>query len=96
MEKIINGKRYDTDRCEELCQWERGGEFVTDLDYGYKALVVAPDGNYLIYYHASIRGRSYGYRHQLKPVTVAAAKELLAEYGSADKYEEIFGKVERV
>jgi len=90
---VIDGKLYDTETAEELCE------------YGYFALFRTKKGNYFccdvlddaqflraktIAMTGNIRKRSY---YAIKKLDLESAKKILAEY-NIEKYIELFGKPE--
>ena len=99
MKKIINGKRYDTDTAEfigykqylypgQLEYWreelyrKRNGEFFL---YG----IGGPASKYGVWEGSSASGAS-----TIKPLSIKEAQEWTEKHLSADRYEEIFSKVE--
>lgn len=48
MKKTINGVRYDTTKCEELCSYTRYSNS-SNLPSAYVHLLLAADGNYLLW-----------------------------------------------
>lgn len=99
MKKIINGKRYDTETAEfigceqylypgQLNYWreelyrKRNGEFFL---YG----IGGPASKYGVWEGSSASGSS-----TIKPLSIKEAQEWTEKHLSADRYEEIFGKVE--
>lgn len=100
MKKIINGKKYDTDSATIVCCYDNG-YFSNDFNYCREELYRKKTGEFFIYGEGganSIYSKSYGKYYsggsEIKPITEAEAKEFVAQYGSVEEYEELFGEVE--
>lgn len=95
MKKIINGLMYDTETAKELVEWDNGLP-AYDLDSVTEILYRKKNGQLFLYgradYPDEITGKDTPCEIIL-PATIDEAKEWAEEKASADKYEEIFGKV---
>lgn len=98
MKKIINGKKYDTDKAAEVGRWDNG-MMPTDMDYIEQALHRKKNGEYFLYSEGGPRtryARSEGYDRwssgwAIEPVTYDEAREWAEAHLPADDYEDEFG-----
>lgn len=99
MNKIINGKRYDTTTANLKGRYEYSNKF--SFSYWKEELYQKKTGEWFLYgdgsacskYSACGDGRSWGIE-KIMPYTESEAKEWAEKYMSADEYEELFGRVE--
>lgn len=100
MNKIINGKRYDTDTAKFIGHAERSHP--RDINYWAEDLYLKKTGEFFIHgvggantryaQPAEQNWRSGG--EKIRPLSLKEAQEWAEKYLSADKYEEIFGILE--
>lgn len=83
MKKIIGGKRYDTETAEFIGyeQYLYPGQ----LNYWREELYRKRNGEFFLY----VSGNA-----EIRPLSIKEAQEWTEKHLSADRYEEIFGKVE--
>lgn len=99
MNKIINGKKYDTETASLKGNFEYGNR--TSFYYWEEELYQKKTGEWFLFgsgqglskYSDCIDGQRWGIE-KIMPYTEEEAKEWAETYLSADKYEELFGKVE--
>lgn len=100
MKKIINGKRYDTDTAKFIGHAERSHP--GDLNYWSEDLYLKRTGEFFIHGEGGARSRYSRQTSQnwwsggekIRPLSLKEAQEWAEKYLDADKYEEIFGKIE--
>lgn len=98
MQRIVNGKRYDTETAEQLCNISRGGYSRSDFQYDDTNLYVTRNGNFFIAGEGGPRSRwaqSYGQNGStggsgLRPISKDDARNLLEQYGDPEQVEEFF------
>lgn len=100
MQKIINGKKYDTETAEEIGD----GYYSSPNDFHYFAetLYRKRTGEYFLHgeggpasrYAVAVDQNSWVGGEKIIPLTIEAAKEWAEEYLSADMYEDEFGEVD--
>lgn len=100
MKKIINGKRYDTEKAEYIgeASYSNPGDF----NHWTEELYRKRTGEYFLYgaggpsskYAVRVELNSWSGGEKLVPITYEEAKEWVEKYLEADKYEELFGVVE--
>lgn len=100
MKKIINGKRYDTEKAEYIgeASYSNPGDF----NYWSEQLYRKRTGEFFLYgeggpsskYAVRVELNSWSGGEKLVPISYDEAKEWAEQYMEADKYEEIFGVVE--
>ena len=97
MRKIVNGKKYDTDTATCVCDISPNGYSQSDFRWEDTYLYRTKNGNWFIageggpmtrWMHQV--GNSYCYGEGLKPVEADYARELLEQFGSAEKMEKYF------
>lgn len=81
MNKIINGRKYDTNTAKEIFE-------CTFLDSSSVTLYQKKTGEFFLYYWGSLSGE------RIEPLTENEAKDWVADKTNADAYEELFGPVE--
>lgn len=97
MIRIVNGKRYNTDTAELLCNISRGSYSRSDFQYDNTDLYVTQNGNFFISGEGGARSRwaqsvpngSTG-GSGLRPIDKADARSLLEQYGSPEQVEAHF------
>ena len=97
MNKIINGKRYDTDTAKELA-WDASNEGRNDFHFWKETLYQKRTGEFFLYgeggamsrYAERIDQNSWSGGSQIIPLTVEAAKKWAEEHLDGDEYEELF------
>jgi hypothetical protein len=100
MKKIINGKRYDTDKAKFIGHAEYSHP--RDLDYWAEDLYLKKTGEFFIHGEGGARSRYSRQAEQnwrtggekIRPLSLKEAQEWAEKYLDGDKYEEIFGKIE--
>ena len=85
MKKIINGKLYDTQTAELVCDWTQ--RMYNDLGYVYYALYRSPRGRYFVY--SARNGHA-----DLELLTRKKAKKWNESCLLADEYIRVFGTPE--
>ena len=101
MNKVIKGKRYDTEKAQEIGYCTGGAEYTNDLYFWRETLYQKRTGEFFLYcegnagsQYASHCGNSSGYGEQIKPISFDNAKEWGEKNLTADEYEKVFGAVE--
>lgn len=100
MKKIINGKRYDTDKAELIGLASYGA--VGDFHHWKEELYRKRTGEFFLYgvggaaskYAERIELNTWSGGEAITPLTYDEAKEWVEKYLDADTYEELFGVVE--
>jgi len=100
MNKIINGKKYDTDTATLIAEWSNNYSG-SDFHYCQEELYRKRTGEYFLYgeggslskYSKQFRNGSVGDCH-IEPFSEKEAKEWAEEHCDGDTYIEIFGDVE--
>jgi hypothetical protein len=95
MIRIVNGKRYNTETAELLCNISRGGYSRSDFAYDDTDLYVTKNGNFFIAGEGGARSRwsqTVGQNQWtggsgLRPIDKADARTLLEQYGSVEQIE---------
>ena len=101
MNKIINGKRYDTEKAKEVGTWEAS----TDpgaLNYCCETLYRKRTGEFFLHgeggprtMYADFRADgSIAWGEQLRPMAYEVAAQWAEEHLTADQYEAVFGPVD--
>jgi len=99
MNKVINGKGYNTETARELAIYENGYPR-NDFKFYEETLYIKKTGEYFLYgegggnsKYGEWHGNSGGPGEAITPLTLKEAKEW-AEQLDGDEYEKIFGAVE--
>lgn len=104
MNKIIKGKRYDTEKAEMVGKWENTWDR-RDLGYYAEELYRKRTGEFFLYFPRGARPDSYerygcldglwaeSTGRALRPLTYEQAREWAERQLDADEYESIFGDV---
>jgi len=100
MQKIINGKKYDTETAEEIGE----GYYSNPNDFHYFAetLYRKRTGEYFLYgeggpasrYAVAAGQNSWMGGEKIIPLTIESAKEWAEKYLGADAYEDEFGEID--
>ena len=100
MNKIINGKLYDTETAKKVGCYDNGYD-CENFHYFYEALYLKKTGEWFLYGEGgpmSDYSEPYGSGwmgiRKIMPYTEAEAKRWAARHLNADKYMEHFGKVD--
>jgi len=98
MRKIIKGKTYDTRTARQIDYWTNGYT-PRDFSYCYESLYLKRTGEFFLHGEGgamSRYGQHFGDMHgsgeQIRPLTVAEAKEWMEQHSTAYKYNEVFGE----
>lgn len=100
MNKIINGKKYNTETAKELGCWDNGFPH-NDFSYCQETLYLKKTGEYFLYGEGGAltqysektwNGSTSG--EVITPLTENEAKKWSEEHLTADEYEMVFGEVE--
>ena len=100
MNKIINGKRYDTDTAKEVGCWENMDD-VRNFDYLGETLYRKRTGEFFLHCeggartpYASFSADGWAGRGEvLRPLSYGEACKWAEAYMTADEYEAVFGEV---
>lgn len=100
MKKIINGKRYDTETAQLIGSTSYSNR--TDFHFWSEELYRKKTGEFFLYceggpaskYGRQIEQNTWSGGEKIIPLTLAEAKEWGEMYLDADKYEQVFGKIE--
>lgn len=101
MKKIISGKRYDTEKAQEIGDaWHGGGP--RDFHYYRETLYRKRTGEFFLYgtgnaaskYSRKVGINEWAGDERLVPLTYDEAREWVEKELDADTYEELFGVVE--
>ena len=100
MRKIINGRKYDTDTAKEICSTNVRNLSKADFNYLCFTLFLKKTGEFFIeketyndleiYLESDIENLEI---HDSRGFLVCDAKDFIAEFGSVEQYEELFGEV---
>ena len=96
MNKIINGKRYDTDRASLVGEDSYSNS--RDFNHWYEALYQKRTGEFFLYgeggpmskYAETIGQNEWSGGEKIMPLSVEAAKKWAEEHLTGDEYEKIF------
>lgn len=100
MNKIINGKRYDTERAKQIAEHSEG--YPRDFHHFTETLYRKKTGEYFIFgeggpasrYAERIEQNTWSGGARIIPLSVESAKAWAEKYLDADEYESIFGAVD--
>lgn len=100
MQKIINGKKYDTGTAAEVAEWHNIPD-VTDFEYCSETLYRKRTGEYFLHGEGGARSRyavshgnnEWGGGESIEPLTYEAARRWAEEHMGAEAYEAEFGEV---
>ena len=98
MNKVINGRKYDTDNAKALHSIRH--RIPGDLEY-YEETLYFDGGKYFLHghggpmshYSVQVELNSWCSGSKIIPLSVQQAKEWCEEHLDGDEYEEIFGKI---
>lgn len=101
MNKIINGKRYDTETAQYIHRVENMPD-MSNFHWCAETLYRKKTGEFFIYgegnaaskYARSIGTNSWGSGERIMPMSYSEAKEWAEEHMTADEYENIFGVID--
>lgn len=106
MEKIIKGKRYNTDTAKKIYWWLDENLPQNDLSFYQEGLFRKKTGEYFLYgygnarskYAQSIGGNSWSGSEKITPLTEAEAREWMERHAPSDECEAAFtpGRIEAV
>jgi hypothetical protein len=102
MIRIIDGKRYNTETAEKLCDISRRGFYRNDFHYDdtylYRtsagAFFISGEGGALSRWSRPIGQNGSGGGDGLRPIDADEARELLEQYGAPEQVEEYFSVVD--
>lgn len=101
MNRIIKGKRYDTETAKEIGYISGGAEFANDFNFWCETLFQKRTGEFFLYCEGGANSRyghwegdSGGWGEKIVPMPVKKAQEWAEENLTGDEYEKIFGKIE--
>ena len=100
MKKIINGKRYDTETAQFIGSASYSNR--TDFYFWSEELYRKKTGEFFLHceggpgskYGRQTKQNTWSGGEQIIPLTLAEAKKWGEKYLDADKYEEVFGRIE--
>lgn len=99
MEKIIKGRKYNTETAQEVCGYSNGLPF-GDFDWVEETLFVKRTGEYFLCAKGGARskyavpdGDFMGGGSEIIPLSEAEAKSFVEENGDVETYEKYFGEV---
>jgi hypothetical protein len=100
MNKIINGKKYDTETAEE-CFSYWNGYHCTDLGYAVETLYRKKTGEFFLFgkggakskYAISYGNGCSGHGSRITPFAEHQARQWLESHSSGEEFEAIFGPV---
>lgn len=100
MNKIIRGKRYDTETAKELAveSWS----YPNNFDWWQETLYQKRTGEFFLHgegganskYAEAIEQNCWGSGEKIIPLSYEEAQEWAEKYLDADEYEKIFGKIQ--
>lgn len=101
MKKIINNKRYDTEKAKKVAEYDGGGAR-SDFNYFHEDLFKKRTGEFFLYgwgnaaspYREEVALNSWRGGEKIVPLTIDQAKEWTERTQDGDKYELIFGVVD--
>ena len=100
MKKIINGKRYDTDKAKSVGSYNNGVP-TSDFSYIREELYQKKTGEFFLHgeggamtrFAQSCGQNSWMGGQRIMPMTYEEARQWAEEYLEVDEYESIFGEV---
>lgn len=100
MKKIINGKRYDTDTATLI--GSTGYGCPSDFEYWTEDLYRKKTGEFFLHgeggpmsrYSRKTGQNEWSWGEEIRPLSLKEAQEWGEKYLDADKYEQVFGKIE--
>ena len=100
MNKIINGKRYNTESAAKLGEISEGQGY-RDFSFWRETLYRTRSGNYFIHgegggysKYAEVNGDNREYGEKIIPLSYEEAQKWVEKALTADEYETIFGVIE--
>lgn len=100
MNKIINGRRFDTERAKPIAEWQNMADR-SSFDYLTETLYRKKNGEYFLHGegHGNTRygewhGNTGGWGEKIMPMSPGDARMWAESHLTADGYEEVFGDVE--
>lgn len=101
MKKIINNKRYDTERAKEIGSYANGGSW-RDFSHYRETLYRKKTGEFFLHgeggpmtkYRVSEGQNSWRGGEKLIPLTLSEAEKWAEQYLDVETYEDTFGEVE--
>lgn len=98
MQKIIRGKRYDTDTAQKVCSVDNGLP-ESDFDALCEQLYIKRTGEFFLYGYGGARtayaeadGNMWTSGERIVPLSEADAKAFVEEHGTPEVYEQYFGE----
>ena len=98
MQKIIKGRKYDTDTAQEVCGYSNGLPF-GDFDWVQETLYVKRTGEYFLHgkggarsKYAKADGDFMGGGSEIIPLSEKEAQSFVEENGDTETYERFFGE----
>ena len=103
MNKIIKGKRYNTELAIKLGECDNRIYDTNDFTYCWETLYRTQSGNYFLYGKGSALGKNANWNENsdgsseiIIPMALEEAKEWVQVKLSGDEYEAIFGEIEEI
>lgn len=101
MNKVIKGKRYDTETATEILTYD-SNYAVSDFNYFRETLYKKRTGEFFLYgqggpaskYAESCGQNEWSGGEKIIPYSIAQAKEWVETHFDADDYEKVFGNIE--
>lgn len=90
MNKVINGRKYDTKTAQQICY--RSNQCENGFPGSYDTLYRKKTGEFFLC-HETTGQMLYDLKDYIMPVSEEEAKEFVAAQMNADGYEAIFGEV---
>lgn len=99
MQKIIKGRKYNTDTAQEVCGYSNGLPW-GDFDWVQETLYVKRTGEYFLHgkggarsKYAVLDGDFMGGGSEIIPLSEKEAQSFVEENGDTETYEKFFGEV---
>lgn len=100
MNKVIRGKRYDTETAERIDSWSYSNP--RDFDYVHEVLYRKRGGEFFVYgeggarskYSRQVEQNCWSGGEEIRPLTDEEAREWVEEHCDGDTYERLFGVIE--